>query len=295
MVISLSERIIRARPGTVGNAVAAGEGSTGTRRPAPGDAESLTPGDTRRQAPGQVLRGRSLRLAVDGHVDAGAGPVPPTLTLVQDGGQNADAVASVERTGGPAAAGATPVAAPAPDQLARVVAAAEARGYAQGQARAAEELRAQLAAAAELAAQLDASAPQEVSVVARLVIDLSLAVARHVLDRQVNAEPAVLVGVIERALRGINGSPEVRVFLHPDTLEPVRAAWEASHGDAYLGKRWTFTADPRLPLGGCTIRQEHGFVEAGTDVQLEEIRQALERAVPLRPQSGSSRRAEDAA
>ena len=35
-----------------------------------------------------------------------------------------------------------------------------------------------------------------------------------------------------------------------------------------------------LALGGCTVRYDHGFVEAGLEAQLEEIGIALDRAIP---------------
>jgi flagellar biosynthesis/type III secretory pathway protein FliH len=69
-------------------------------------------------------------------------------------------------------------------------------------------------------------------------------------------------------------------MLNPEAVEPVTQAWEALHGRAYLGKKWTFEGDPTLPIGGCTLRYEHGFVEAGLEAQLEEIGIALDRAIP---------------
>jgi hypothetical protein len=65
-----------------------------------------------------------------------------------------------------------------------------------------------------------------------------------------------------------------------ESVEPVAQAWEVLHGRAYLGKKWFFEGDPTLPVGGCTLRYEHGFVEAGLEAQLEEIGIALDRAIP---------------
>jgi flagellar biosynthesis/type III secretory pathway protein FliH len=70
------------------------------------------------------------------------------------------------------------------------------------------------------------------------------------------------------------------VLLNPANVDQVQQAWEALHGRAYLGKRWIFEGDPTLPIGGCTLRYEHGFVEAGLEAQLEEIGIALDRAIP---------------
>jgi flagellar biosynthesis/type III secretory pathway protein FliH len=90
----------------------------------------------------------------------------------------------------------------------------------------------------------------------------------------------LLCAALEAAVSTINGSPEAHVMLNPTTVEAVSQAWEALHGRAYLGKKWIFEGDPNLPIGGCTLRYDHGFVEAGLEAQLEEIGIALDRAIP---------------
>ncbi len=287
--MSWSEHIIRAAPG-----VAPEPGDPAGQRAR--DAATAPDGEGPPRAR-QVLRGRPIRPVVaDGRLgrpQPSEAPTPATHTRSQPG--PALDPASGTASDAPDEPSPGPVASLDPEGVARIRAAAEARGYADGHARAAAELEAQLAAVAELAAQLEASAPHEAAVVARAVIELALAVAHHVLDRQVSADPTLLVGLIERTLQGVNGSPEARVYLHPDAVEPVREAWEATYGSAYLGKRWVFAADPRLPRGGCSIRHEHGVVEAGLEVALDEIRLALERTVPAVARAGTPRDAEDAA
>ena len=104
--------------------------------------------------------------------------------------------------------------------------------------------------------------------------------AKRVVQHEVRLEPSLLCAALEAAVSTINGSPEAHVLLNPAAVEPVHQAWEALHGRAYLGKKWTFEGDPTLPIGGCTLRYEHGFVEAGLEAQLEEIGIALDRAIP---------------
>lgn len=169
---------------------------------------------------------------------------------------------------------------PDPADLAAELAAARDRGTAEGRELARRELEERLAAVGAFAAQLEAAAPHEAGVIARVVVDLSLAIAARILDREVAEDPALLAGVIERALRTVNGSPETHIYLNPETVDAVREAWESTHGSAYLGKRWIFEPDPRQPLGGCTIRHEHGFVETGLEAQLEEVRLVLDRTIP---------------
>jgi flagellar assembly protein FliH len=157
---------------------------------------------------------------------------------------------------------------------------AERRGHAAGATRAQNDLAGAVAAAGALAERLEAELPRDASALAEIVTTLAMAVARRILEGEISADPARLIAVLERAIATVNGSPDVRVLLHPATVKPIREAWEASHGTAYLGKTWHFEADRSLPRGGCVLRYHHGFVDAGIETQLRTISEALEGQMP---------------
>ena len=158
---------------------------------------------------------------------------------------------------------------------------AAARGYADGLARGQADLAAAVAAAGNLAAELERLAPREAGRAAAAIVRLALVIAERIMGQAIALDPGRLVEVVERAAATINGSPTARVILNPATRPIVEAAWVARHGTAYLGKRWSFEADPSLPAGGCRLVYEHGFVDASLDVQLEEIGRAVEHALPI--------------
>jgi flagellar biosynthesis/type III secretory pathway protein FliH len=158
--------------------------------------------------------------------------------------------------------------------------AAEERGYEAGYTRGRQELDDALEAAASFAAQLESAAPREITTVAHVITEVALAVARRILGAEASLDPSVLVSAIEDAVALVNGSPTVRIYLNPGAVDAVRDAWEERHGRAHLGKDWVFEADPTLPPGGCVLRHEHGFVDAGLEAQIEEIGIALDRAIP---------------
>jgi flagellar assembly protein FliH len=166
------------------------------------------------------------------------------------------------------------------EDMARIEREAEQRGYESGRARAEAELRGAVQAASALADKLDAIAPERTSEIAHSIAELALSVAKRIIQHEVRIDPSLLCASLEAAVSTINGSPEAHVLLNPASVEPVAEAWEALHGRAYLGKKWFFEGDPTLPVGGCTLRYEHGFVEAGLESQLEEIGIALDRAIP---------------
>jgi len=173
-----------------------------------------------------------------------------------------------------------PARAIAEEEVRRIQAVAEERGYEAGRRQAEGELRAAIEAAANLAERFNEAAPERTSQLAHSIAELALAVARRIVGHEVLTEPSLLVSALETAVSTINGSPEAHVLLHPLAVAPVRQTWEARHGNAYLGKKWLFEADPTLPPGGCSVRYDHGFVEAGLEAQLEEIGIALDRAIP---------------
>jgi flagellar assembly protein FliH len=166
------------------------------------------------------------------------------------------------------------------EELGRIEHAAEERGFETGRNRAEAELRAAVEGASGLADRLQTIAPERTSEIAHSIAELALSVAKRIVQHEVRTDPSLLCAALEAAVSTINGSPEAHVLLNPDAVEPVERAWEALHGRAYLGKKWLFEGDPTLPVGGCTLRYEHGFVEAGLEAQLEEIGIALDRAIP---------------
>jgi flagellar assembly protein FliH len=166
------------------------------------------------------------------------------------------------------------------EEIERLDRASEERGYETGRNRAEAELRAAVEGASAMADKLQAIAPERTSEIAHSIAELALSVAKRIIQHEVRLEPSLLCAALEAAVSTINGSPEAHVLLNPAAVEPVAQAWEALHGRAYLGKKWFFEGDPTLPVGGCTLRYEHGFVEAGLEAQLEEIGIALDRAIP---------------
>lgn len=282
--MSSSERIIRRpRPGS------ATDGSA--REPVSGLDSARPAGVTRSE--GTVIRGR--RTGLPPARGATGGPLPadfgPAAVPGRDGsgspGSNGQRGAT--GTGIPAGRASAGAARPvrgglgSPSlqvELRDLHRRAEERGYAVGRARAEAELAAAIEAAGAMAARIEALAPRESSAVAHALATLSTAIARRIVGAELHLDPAILVRALESAVTAINGSPEARVLLHPDQLEPVRSAWETAHGTAYLGKRWTFEADASLPPGGCVLRYEHGVVAAGLEAQIEEIATAIDDALP---------------
>ena len=251
---SSSWRLIRNDAGSTGSGPS--ETPAGSQAPVASPAPPFLP-SAPQVALSSVLRGRTRASSHGG--DRGGTPSgpgsPQVVALSADQAALAEEIRLIER-------------------------AAEDRGYETGRNRAEAELRASVEGASALAERLHAIAPERTSEVAHSIAELALSVAKRIIGHEVRLEPSLLCAALEAAVSTINGSPEAHVLLNPAAVEPVAQAWEALHGRAYLGKKWCFEGDPTLPAGGCTLRYEHGFVEAGLEAQLEEIGIALDRAIP---------------
>lgn len=225
---------------------------------------------TPRELPAGLLEAALRAAAGRAGTDAAAAPVPP-------GSPGAMTPPDAIAASGPDGSGLQEAA------LDDALRAAEARGFEAGFARGQAQLRQAVQAAGALAAQLESLAPQETQAVAQSIAVIATAIARRIVDAELRTDPTILVRSLESAVATINGSPEAHVLLHPDQLEAIRTAWEATHGTAFLGKRWTFEADTSLTPGGCVLRYDHGLVSLGLEAQAQEIANAIADAFPGMP------------
>lgn len=172
------------------------------------------------------------------------------------------------------------LAGPVPIDLEAAARLAEERGYEAGLERARIELSHAISTAGALAGQLERRAPRAATALAHSIVELGLALARRVVAAELASDPSILVGAVEQAVGALHGSGDVLVLVHPTAVDAVRDAWVERHGTAYLGRTWRFEADPSLEPGGCLVRLDHGFVDAGLETQLEELGIALDAAIP---------------
>ena len=158
-----------------------------------------------------------------------------------------------------------------------------------------EDARAEGAAAAqaEAAAVIDAVQEQLTGALERLndlarvlsqryrqeAVELAVELARAVVGQAVEADPAALLVVVDRALQSVPRADEARIRCHPDDLDTVRGAvgeMTARRGDPIAVR---VVASPAMERGGCIVDFDEGAVDARPSVALEVLREALESAL----------------
>jgi flagellar assembly protein FliH len=180
----------------------------------------------------------------------------------------------------PAAASAAPVVAPedaAQHQaaLAALEREAFATGYAQGERAGLEagNTRAE-AMLRRLASTLDELTTLRQTMIQqseRQLVELSLAIARRILRREVTLDGDLIIAMAHVALERLGDAGSATIRLNPDD----DAHTVQRHGEQWAGSRVRVLADPAVGRGGCQVESEFGYVDAGVEAQFDQVMRAL--------------------
>ncbi len=137
---------------------------------------------------------------------------------------------------------------------------------------------------AQISAALEAFSAQRLSYFRQLeseVVQLALAVARKILQREAALDPSMLAALVRIALDRMSAGPAVRLRLAPAEA----AAWQ--QGNAFAETRYTceIIADPSLAAGACLVETELGSADFSFEAQLKEVEQSFFDLLARRPDS----------
>jgi flagellar assembly protein FliH len=103
------------------------------------------------------------------------------------------------------------------------------------------------------------------------LVELALAIARHLVRRELRADPGQIVAVVQQAAAALPfAARKVRVVLHPEDAATVREALSASGGVEH-GDGWEIVEDPAMMRGGCRVETEHSRIDASVEKRLAAI------------------------
>lgn len=122
--------------------------------------------------------------------------------------------------------------------------------------------------AAESAEQLVADSQQQ-------IVELALAVAGRILQREIERDPEALIGVLVGALQRVRGAGTVTVKVAPSGVAVLAQADEVIDRTELGIDTLTVVADPALGPGDVVVETEHGLVDARIDEQLDAMRRSL--------------------
>jgi len=99
------------------------------------------------------------------------------------------------------------------------------------------------------------------------VVKLSLAVARRILHRELNADPDSIQGIVYAGLQKLQNRQILSIRISPASLGSVRAAFEK----AGLLPDLSILPDPKLRNGDIIFETALGELDASVESQLQEI------------------------
>lgn len=152
------------------------------------------------------------------------------------------------------------------------------RGYSSGQADATAEANRTLKRAAGLlvstAEALDAARLGVVRELEDSVYLLSLAIARHLIQREVTADPTIVRDLVTRGTESFPVGSHIEIHLNPDDLSALRSQFGLPESDGRAADlQWI--ADPAIERGGCTLETPHRVVDGRVDLALRDLYQRL--------------------
>jgi flagellar assembly protein FliH len=122
----------------------------------------------------------------------------------------------------------------------------------------------------------------------RQMVQLSLAVAKRILRREVVVDRELTLTMARVALERLGDATAVTIRLNPADFE----ATFRRHDDlqTHTGARVSVVADPAISRGGCLVQSDFGYVDGSVDAQFQELARALlvdeGQEVPLASHAG---------
>lgn len=156
------------------------------------------------------------------------------------------------------------------------------RGLAEGRERAQSEYAARLEALAGVVASARAALDDAIAGVSDISVDVVCEALAKIVG-QAMIEKRVVISTVQEVVRQTKDRTRLVVRVCPRDW----ALLEDSHDELIDGLsvgRVEVVADERVQLGGCLLETSAGDFDGRLEVQLERLRDALERAAPARPE-----------
>lgn len=141
-------------------------------------------------------------------------------------------------------------------------------GYAAGQT----EIRSRCQQLEQILNVLDEPLRQMDEQVERELVQLSLALARQIVRREIRMDPGQVIAVVREAVEMLPVAARgIRVHLQPDDAAVVRESLTLSEERP----RWRIVEDPVLSRGGCKITTDNSYIDATLDNRIAAIAATL--------------------
>ena len=142
------------------------------------------------------------------------------------------------------------------------------QGYAAGLEQAVDDLSVNRKQLATLFESLSRPLDHLNDAVERELVELSLAIARQILHRELTLDSKHIIGLIRQAIHQLpSASRNIRIHLHPDDAAVIRETLSQNE-DA---QRWRIEDDATLQRGSCHVHTDTSFMDSGIDALINRL------------------------
>lgn len=114
------------------------------------------------------------------------------------------------------------------------------------------------------------------------LLQLSMAVARKVINREVAQDRQIILSLVVLALENLSEKDELVIRVHPDDYALLTSGLKDLVSRELATVSFSFKADPGVEIGSCQIETQRGTVDAGFEAQLDEVyRRLLDERIDL--------------
>jgi len=108
------------------------------------------------------------------------------------------------------------------------------------------------------------------------LLDLTMAVARKVVGREVMQDRQVVIRLIRTVIQNLNERDELLIRVHPDDYTLLVTSQNEALKSELGAVKFILKPDPTIEIGSCQVETEWGTVDAGFEAQMEEIYRRLQ-------------------
>ncbi len=110
-------------------------------------------------------------------------------------------------------------------------------------------------------AAIDKSVEQELT-------ELAIAIARHVIDKELHTSPERILQLVPRAVLDLPaGSRDVKVRVHPDDAKMLNEQLQDGDGES----AWKLVEDASITRGGCRVETPNSSIDATVEKRIQAV------------------------
>jgi flagellar assembly protein FliH len=107
------------------------------------------------------------------------------------------------------------------------------------------------------------------------MLRLIIAIARKVVDVEVQLDPDVVLSVLKNSLNLLNDRRSIRIHVHPQDWTAVKNSLAGLNLKVELPRDVEVVSSPSVSPGGCLVDSASGSIDADIDTQFDEIKRKL--------------------